>query len=117
MHKKSRWPMWLAVRSVATAVCCIVAAIILHKTALPALAGTIGQIKTNVPEVTHLVIDNHQWLPWIPVPALIIGIAAVILRPIRSILAPLAAITSLIAVIVIVGSLVVAMMPMYRIYE
>ncbi|MHC4442594.1 MAG: hypothetical protein ACYTF1_10025 [Planctomycetota bacterium] len=109
--------MWLAVRSVATAVIAIVVAIILHKTAIPALVGNYDSNSSNVSTFTQLVIDNQQLLPWIPVPALIVGITAVAIRHSRGILAPVAAITSLIAVIVIVGSLIAVMMPMYLVYE
>ena len=113
MLKRGRRSLWFAVRSVATAVVCIVVAIILHKIAIPALDNMSDQLETNVPTVTYLIIDNHQWLPWIPVPALVVGIAAVILCPMRCILTPVAVITSLIAVIIVIGSLIVVMMPMY----
>ena len=105
--------MWLAVRAVATAIVGIGAAVILNKMAIPALAGQIDQFGSDISPMYKWVMSNHHWLPWIPLPALVLGLAAIMLRSLRNILAPLAAFVSLIAFIVIIGSLVVAMMPMY----
>jgi hypothetical protein len=113
LSKRGR-KMWFAVRSVVTAIVCIVVAIILHKAAIPALISKGELPESNMSDLTHLVVDNHQWLPWVPVPALILGFAAVVLRPLRGLLVPFAVLASLVAVVVIIGSLIVVMMPMYQ---
>ncbi|UCD27597.1 MAG: hypothetical protein JSV03_10820 [Planctomycetota bacterium] len=113
---RKSWPIWLAVRSVATSVVGIVVAVILSKLAMPALADQVKELDAAaVPTITEYVLENHVWLPWTPIPALILGVSAIVFRYLRTMLAPIAAITSVAAFVVIVGSLIVVMMPIYSV--
>ena len=105
---------WLALRSVFTAGMAIVVAIILNRTAMPRLAAEAPTTHVNLPAGLSCLLVGRHLLPWIPVPGLLLGLAALLLRPLRPILAALAAIGCLIAVVLIVGALIGALAPLYQ---
>lgn len=57
----------------------------------------------------------QPYMVCIPIPGLILSIAAIVLPRLRPVLAALAAIASVLAMILVVASLVAAMAPMYQI--
>ena len=105
---------WLALRSVLTAGMAIVVAIILNRTAMPRLTAETPTTHANLPSGLSCLLVGRHLLPWIPVPGLLLGLAALALRPLRPILAVLAAIGCLIAVVLIVGALIGALAPLYQ---
>jgi len=112
-RRRASWSMWLAMRSLVTAIGGIAAAFVLSSLAMPHLADHIKEMGADAPQMTRFVMENHRYLPIVPIPALVLGIAAVVFRSLRTLLAPLAAVASIMALVVVVGSLVVAMMPLY----
>jgi hypothetical protein len=106
---------WLAFRSTFMAVMAIVAAVILNQTALPKLALELGSPQVNLPGGLERLLARPAVLPYLPVPGLVLGIGALVLRPLRPILAVLSAGASLIAFLLIVGTLIVSMLPLYHV--
>jgi hypothetical protein len=115
MPRSGSWPMWLAVRSTATAVTGIVVAMFIGSAALPKMAAELQASELQPPAPLGVLVANPQALPMLPVPGLLLGIGAILLRPLRGPLAILAAIASTLAMVLIVGTLVGALVPMYNI--
>lgn len=107
-------PLWLAIRSTITAIGAIVAAVVLESTALPKLEGELKAMQAQPPAALAWVTPFQGHLRFVPVPALLLGVAAIVLRPLRRPLAILATIFSILAVAILVGSLVAALAPMYQ---
>jgi len=109
------WTTRLAVRSILIAACALFAAYIVDTRALPTLSKETGEAVSHLPTYLRWLVGLRGWLLYVPIPGLVLGVAAVVLRPLRPLLAPLAALASLLAVAVIVGALVVALLPMYQV--
>jgi hypothetical protein len=110
-----RWATRLAFRSTLIAACALVAAYIVDTRALPTLSKEMGEAVSRLPVYLRWLVGLRDWLLYVPIPGLVLGLAALILRPLRSLLAPLAALASLLAVAAIVGTLVVTLMPIYQV--
>jgi hypothetical protein len=113
VSRSGSWPMWLAVRSTATAVTGIVVAMTLGSTALPKLSEELKASDLQPPAPLGVLVANPQALPMLPVPGLLLGIAAIVLRPFRGPLAILSAIAATAAMVLIVGALIGSLAPMY----
>ena len=82
---------------------------------MPTLSKETSEAVSRLPVYLHWFVGLRDWLLYVPIPGLVLGVAALILRPLRPLLAPLAALASLLAVAVIVGTLVIALVPMYQV--
>jgi hypothetical protein len=105
--------LYLAFRSTFTAAGALVAAIILESTALPKLQGELTAMKLKPPAGLAWVVPFQGHLRYVAIPGLALGIAALALRPFRRPLAIAAMVFTLLAVVILVGSLVAALAPMY----
>ena len=104
----------LAVRATLTAVVAIVAAGVFESRAQSKLQGELTGMHLQPPASLGWLGVFQGHLQYVPVPALLLGVAALVLRPLRPILAPLAMVATLLAVLIVVGSLLAAMAPLYR---
>lgn len=114
VRRQGSWALRLALRSTLTAVATIVAGITLSSTALSKLPGEISKLPGPAAESAQKIIALQGYIPWLGVPALVLGIAAMAFKPWRPVLAVLAAVASAAAAIAIVATLVGAMMPLYQ---
>ncbi len=114
MRRRGSWSMWLAVRATTTAVIGIIVALVLQSAALPKLHSESKKLDRHTPSALEWVSVRPAVLPFLPVPAIILGVAAMFLRPVRGVLAALAALLTVIAMVFIVGSLVAGLAPMYQ---
>jgi hypothetical protein len=104
----------LAVRATMTAAGAIVAAMIFESAAMPKLQGELKAMNLRPPAGLAWVVPFQGHLRYVPIPALVLGIAAIALRPLRRPLAIAAMALALLAVVILVGSLVAAIAPMYQ---
>lgn len=114
MRRRKSWPVWLAVRSVLTSIMAIIVAVVVNTLASPMLAKQTSELGLDAPGWASMITQMKGVLLFVPVPGLCLGIAALSFRSLRPVLAPLAAIATLLAVMLIVGSLVAAILPMYQ---
>ena len=114
LMRRRSFGIWLAVRSIVTAVGASVVAVILNHTAMPNLLDGLRDSGQDVPQWLQQVVDLQPLLPWVGVPGVIFGIAAMVLRPLRTPLALLAGLLSVVAIVLVVATLVAAMIPFYQ---
>ncbi|MBN1490915.1 MAG: hypothetical protein JXA69_13440 [Phycisphaerae bacterium] len=115
--KRGRWALRMAVRATLTAVVAIVVGYMVDHMALSKLAGEASDSRAELPVVLQWAAVFHGVLAVVPVPALLAGIAALILRPLRGLLAPLASILVFAAFGVILLALLAGLLPMYAVPE
>jgi hypothetical protein len=113
VRRPGSWSTWLAFRSLATAIGAMAAALILNSTALPKLDAEAAEAQSRQPQLIQKLIELRPAVVYIPVPALLAAIAAIVFRPLRPVLAPIAALASVMAILLVVGSLVAGLAPMY----
>jgi len=114
-RKPGPWAIRLAFRSTATALVALIAAYVVQSKALPALTQEMSEPGTGPPTAVSWLMALRGWLIVVPMPGLILGIAAIALRRLRPLLAPLAALASLAAVVALVATLAASLVPMYQI--
>ncbi len=113
-RRRGRFATRLAVRSILTGVVAIIVGYFVQSTALNRIRQEEVKPAVNLPPVVSTIAANPGVLPFLPVPGIILGVAAMILRPLRGILASLAALMVALSIAAIIGSLVVALAPMYQ---
>ena len=114
LRRPGSWPTWLAFRSTATAASALVAAFILRSTALPKLGGEMSDLGVGPPEAASWLVGMRDWLVILPLPGLILGIGAIVMRSVRPVLAVFAALASAAAILLIVATLAASLVPMYQ---
>ena len=95
----------MAFRSTATALVALIAAYVVQSKALPALTREMSELGNDSPAAVSWLMGLRGWLIVVPLPGLVLGIAAIALRRLRPILSPLAALASLAAVVALVATL------------
>ncbi len=108
------WGLWLSVRAVLTAGMGIGLAILLRSAVLPNLEKESQGAGTSAPASLAWILTLKPWLPLLPVPGLVVGIVAIAIRDLRGVLGPLAALLSLVGVLLVAGSLVAALSGLYQ---
>lgn len=111
--RRNFW-LWLAVRSTLTGVAATVVAFVLQGTALPKLTQETRELRGPEPAAIKTIGGLGRALPLVPAPAIVLGLAAIILPTFRRILAPLAAVAAVIGLVAVVGTLIAAMLPLYQ---
>lgn len=114
-RRPGSWATRLAFRSTATALVALIAAYVVQSKALPALTREMSELGNDSPAAVSWLMGLRGWLIVVPLPGLILGIAAIALRRLRPILSPLAALASLAAVVALVATLAASLVPMYQI--
>jgi hypothetical protein len=114
LMRRGSFGVWLAVRSIVTAAAASVVAIVLNRTAMPKLLDELRDSGTDAPSWLQTIVEFQPLLPWVGVPGVILGIAALMLRPLRKPLALLAGLVSVTAIALVVATLVAAMIPFYQ---
>jgi len=114
LRKPGTWPTRMALRSMATAVTAIAAGWAVQAKALPVLTGEVNALGTRGAVDLSSLAAVGPWLPFAGVPGLVLGIAAMLMKPLRPVLAILAVLASLAAVVLVVGSLVASLAPTYN---
>ncbi len=109
------WPVLLAGKAIAISLAAIVAAVVLNQMALPRLAEELHGLQRQPSSFIVFGLKHRGLLPFLPVPGLILGIAAFAMRPLRSPLALLAMLAAVAATGVIVAMLLGSMAPLYEI--
>ncbi|MBI4580328.1 MAG: hypothetical protein HY718_11540 [Planctomycetes bacterium] len=113
--RSEKWSLFLAAKAIAISVVAIGAAIVLSRMALPKLAETLhGMNVTPAPWVLK-GLEYQAELPMLPVPGLLLGIAAIMFKPCRPLLAALALAAAVLATGVIVAMLIGSMAPLYEV--
>jgi hypothetical protein len=114
LTRRGSFGIWLAVRSIVTAAAASVVAIVLNHTAMPSLLEELRDSDMDVPQWLEMIVGFQPLLPWVGLPGVILGIAALMLRPLRKPLALLASLLSVAAIALVVATLVSAMIPFYQ---
>jgi len=116
-RRPGSWATRLAFRSTVTAAATLVAAYVVQSQAMPALTEKTGELGRGAPAALSWLTGLQGWLMYIPLPGLILGVAAITMRRLRPILSPLAALASLLAVVTLVATLAASLAPMYQVPE
>ncbi len=109
------WVRRLAFRSTMTSILALVAAYVVKTMALPALDREHAEAAKNLSPILGMLLALRPWIMFLPIPGLALGLSAIVLRPLRPLLAPLALLASVLAVAATVGVLVAGLAPMYQI--
>lgn len=111
---RRRWPLVLAVKAMAISVVGLGAGYTVNQLALPRLLEELeGSRKALSPVLSHM-LSVRGLLSMSPLAGLLLGLAAIGLKPLRTPLALLAMVAAIGSVAAIVGMLVLAMMPLYQ---
>ena len=113
LTRSGHWPTRLAIRCIFTCAFAIVAAVAIHKLALPTL--TEESAAMGAPAATGWIVHIKGLLPLTPIPGLLLAIGAIALRSSRAPLAILATLATVAAILLIIGTLVGSLLPMYQI--
>jgi len=106
----------LAIRATLTAAVAIVAAVMVES-AVTRLGGESKGLQRQPPAMLKWAEPFQDRLRYVPVPGLALGIAALLSRRLRPVLAGLAMAASVLAMIIVVASLLAALAPMYQVPE
>lgn len=112
MHRRRSWPLWLAIRAIATGLAGILATVILQSAALPKVQEELRDVRK--PQATSLVLRYQKAFIAVPGLAVALGVAAIVLRPLRAQLAVLAAIAGVLTLFSAVAMLIAMLGPLYR---
>jgi hypothetical protein len=115
MRRPGSWALWLAVRSTTTAAIALGAALMLQSTALPRLTEERQAAGDASARAGGWMDAIGARLAYVPLPALAVGVAAIGFRAARPVLAIVAALLALAAVVLVLGTLITALAPMYQI--
>ncbi len=114
-RRRRSFSLRLAMRSLITSLVAMAAGYVVQG-ALPKLASEAAGADSVLPaQLESLLQVAGGHLVYVPLPALALALAALVLRPLRLILALLAAAAALLALVVIAGSLIAGLAPMYQI--
>ena len=114
LRKSGSWTTWMAFRSAVTGAVSIVAGCVVQTTALPALTRQVAELSPEEQAPAEWALAASDWLPFFGVPALLLGLAAIAMRPLRPVLAVLATLASLAAIAAIAATLIGSMLPLYQ---
>jgi hypothetical protein len=114
-RRPGSFSLQLAIRATVLAVCAIVAGMIFESQAQPKLNTELEGLHLQRPAILKWVEPFQGHLRYVPVPALVLGIAALALRPFRPVLAIAAMVAAVLAIMILVGSLLAVMAPMYQV--
>lgn len=113
MRKPGSWPLRTALRATTTAVTAMIAGYIIDATALPRLRAEAKGLGVSAPPAVGWMSVFEGHLCYVPVPALLAGVAALMLPSVRPILAVAAGLLALLSLAVVVGTLLAVLGPMY----
>lgn len=111
MHPK--WGGILAGKAIAISLAGIGAALALSRLALPKVVSVLSEMGQKPADWILLALDYRDELPLLPVPGLLLGIAALMFRPMRGPLAFLAIVAAGLATAGIVAMLIGSIAPFY----
>lgn len=112
--KGDTWSAVVAGNAIALAGTAIGAAIALSRLALPKLAEELSGMGSQPPEWVSIALDHHNELPLVGVPGLVLGVAAMMIRPLRSVLAVAAIIAAGLAIAAILLMFIGTLAPLYN---
>lgn len=113
MRMTGSWSAYLAGKAIAISIVAIGAAVALSRMALPRLTAVLGEMGTAPPAWALRALDFRDELPLLPVPGLLLGIAALMFRSFRGLLAVAAIIAAGLATGIIIAMLIGSLMPFY----
>jgi hypothetical protein len=111
--QSSSWSAYLAGKAIAISGAAIVAAMVLSRMALPMLVDSLSGMDKEPADWILIALQYSNGLPLLPVPGLVLGVAAMMLRPLRGVLAVLAMIASGLSAAIIVAMLMGTLAPFY----
>jgi len=114
---ESTWPKRLVFRAIAISLVAMFTAIFVQMTALVRLNAFAHDMALDHTASARWVRAASRILPLFPLPAIILGALAMGLRPFRSLLAVLSALAAVGGVVLVVGTLGLAMAPLYTMPE
>ena len=115
LRVRSAWPTTMAVKAILLSIVASGAGFVLTRMALPKLADALHVIGHEPSGWVLTGMRFQDVLPILPAPGLVLGIAALMFRPFRPLLAVLAMLVAVAATIVIVALLIGSMAPLYEI--
>lgn len=110
-----KFPIYLAAKAITISLVAIGAAVVLSRMALPRMTLLLGEMGAKPPDWALAALSYQAELPLLPVPALLLGIAALMFRRVRGLLAGLAMLAAVAATAAIVAMLVGSLMPFYNV--
>jgi len=113
LPRRGGWSLWLAIRATFTGAMALVALMVVRSTAWPRLTREYAA-DSGPPAPVAWLLANPQWLIVLPMPAIALGLAALIMPAVRGPLAILASAAALLTVIGVIAILVAALLPMYQ---
>jgi hypothetical protein len=108
---------YVAAKAIAISVVAIGAAVVLSQMALPRLTTVLGEMGAKPPDWALTALEYQSELPLLPVPGLLLGIAAFMFKPMRGMLAWAAMLASVAATGIIVAMLIGSLVPFYNMAE
>jgi hypothetical protein len=111
--QSGNWAGYLAGKAIAISGGAIVAAMALSRVALPTLVESLSGMGNQPPEWVLIALQYRSELPLLPLPGLILGVAAIMLRPLRGVLAVAAMLAAGLATAIIVAMLIGSLAPFY----
>lgn len=112
---RRNWSAYLAGKAVAISLVAIVAGVVLNRMALPRLSDALHDLHRQPSPLIAFGLNHRALLPFLPVPGLLLGVSAFVLRPLRPILAPAAMLAAVAATGAIVAMLLGSMAPLYEV--
>lgn len=104
---------YLAGKAIVVSLAAIAASLVLSRMALPRLSAVLGEMGAQPPGWAMAALQFQNELPLLPVPGLLLGIAALMFRPFRTPLAVAAMLAAVAATAMIVAMLVGTLVPFY----
>lgn len=116
-HNRSRKILGLggAIPAIAVSTGVAIVAVLLNRVAIPPLLEQHKAAGATVEGWSKFLLDHHDLLPYVAVPGVVLGLAAIYLRPLRGLLAFLATLATLAAVGALLATLLAGMAPLYQI--
>jgi hypothetical protein len=115
MPRRQMWATLMAVKAALLSAVAIAAAVVLTRMALPKLVEALHCAGRPSSPLVLMELRYQDTIPLLPVPGLILGIAALMFRPFRALFAILAMLAALVATAGIVALLIGSMAPLYEV--
>lgn len=114
-QKRHRWAVSMAIKAILLSIVASGAGFVVGRMALPKLIDALHGMGQKPPELILTSLQYQDLLPLLPLPGLVLGIAALMFRVFRPLLAPLAMLAAVLATFGIVAMLIGSMAPLYQI--
>ncbi len=112
--RSGNWPLWLALRATLAAALAMIVGWLVKWSVFPTLTEQANGLRAAGPEPSRCLSFLRDCVPFVGLPGFALGLAAIVKRRWRPVLAVLATVASFAALLVIVGTLISALKPLYQ---